>query len=84
MSRPFEFLKNSRAKLPFAKNSAFIGEIGHDRPIKRHIAINCCDEASFDQNGAIKLHLSDQRLRAEVSPRVVCEEARRLISCVGS
>ena len=68
----------------FAKNSAFIGEIGHDRPMTRCIAINGRDEASFDRNGAIKSHPFYQRLRAEVSPRVVCEEVRRLISCVGS
>ena len=84
MSGQFEFLKNSRAKLPFAKNSAFIGEIGRDRLMKRRIGINRRDEALFDQNGVIKSYPSDQRLRAEVIPRVVCEEARRLISCVGS
>ena len=71
-------------KLPFAKNIAFVGEIGCDRPMKRHIAINGRDDASFDQSSAIKLHPSDQQFRAEVSPRAVCEEARRLISCVGS
>ena len=42
------FSKISRAMLPFAKNSAFIGEFGHDRPMKRRIAINGHDEASFD------------------------------------
>ena len=84
MSRQFDYLENSRAKLPFMKNSAFIGEIGRDRLMKRCIAINGRDEASFDQNSAIKSHPSDQRLRAEVSPRVVCEEACHLISCVGS
>ena len=52
--------------------------------MKRHIAINGRDDASFDQSSAIKLHPSDQQFRAEVSPCVVCEEARRLISCVGS
>ena len=50
----------------------------------RRIAINGHDEASFDRHGAIKSNPSDQRSRAEVSPRVMCEEARRLFSCVRS
>ena len=39
--------------------------------MKRRIAINGRDKASFDQNGAIKLHPSDQQSKVEVSPRVV-------------
>ena len=84
VSGQFEFLKNSRAKLSVPKNSVFKGEIGRNRPMKRHIAINGRDEASFDRNGEIKSHPFDQRSRSEVSPRVVCEETRRMISCVGS
>ena len=33
------------------------------------IAINCPDEALFDQNGAIKSCASDRRLRVDVRPR---------------
>ena len=84
MSGQFEFLKNSRVKLSVAKNSVFKGEIGRNRSMKRHIAINGRDEASFDRNNAIKLHPFDQRSRAEVRTRVVCEETRRMISCVRS
>ena len=84
VSGQFEFLKNSRVNLSVTKNTLFKDKIGRSRQMKRHIAINGRDEASFDLNGAIKLHPSDQRSRVEVSPRVVCEEARRLISCVRS
>ena len=84
MSGEFEFLKNLRAKLFVAKNTLFKGEIGRNRPMKRRITINGHDEASFDRNGAIKSHPCDQQSKAEVSPRVVCEKTRRLISCVGS
>ena len=52
--------------------------------MKRRIAINGRDEASFDRNDAMKSHSTDQKSKAKVSPRVVCEETRRLMSCVGS
>ena len=68
----FKFLENSKAKLPFAKNKLFKGEIGRNRPMKRRIAINDRDEASFDRNGVIKSHPSDQRSRNEVSPLITC------------
>ena len=71
VSKQFEFLKNSRASLFVAKNQLFKDEIGRNRLMKRRIAINSQDEASFDQNGAIKSHLSDQQSRVEVSPRVL-------------
>ena len=48
VSEQFEYLKNSRTKLPFAKNSVFKGEIRRNRPMKGRIAINDHDEASFD------------------------------------
>ena len=84
VSGQFEFLENSRANLSVVKNTLFKDEIGCNCLMKRRIIINGRDKASFDRNGAIKSHLSNQRSRAEVSPRVVCEEARHLISCVGS
>ena len=42
------------------KNKLFKDEIRHNRPMKRCIAINGRDEVSFNQNGVIKSHLSDQ------------------------
>ena len=59
VSRQFEFLKNSRESLPFAKNSVFKEEIGRNRPMNGRITINGHDEASFDRNGAIKSHPFD-------------------------
>ena len=59
MSGQFEFLKNSRASFPFAKNRLFKGQIGRNRPMKGRIVINGRDEASFDQNSAIKSHPFD-------------------------
>ena len=59
MSGQFEFLKDSRAKLPIAKNSLFKDKIGHNRLMKGRIAINGRNEASFVQNGAIKSHPFD-------------------------
>ena len=62
VSGQFEFLKNSRVKLLFVKNIAFIGKIGCDHSMKRRIATNGHDEALFDQNGVIKSHPCDQGL----------------------
>ena len=45
--------------------------------MKRHLTIDGRDEASFDQNGAIKSHLFDQRWKAEMSPRCALEGMRR-------
>ena len=70
MSGQFEFLEDSRAKLPFMKNKLFKGEIGCNRLMKGRIAINGCDEASFDRNSVLKSFTSDHRWRAEMSPRL--------------
>ena len=70
VSGQFEFLENSRSKLPFAKNSVFKGEIGRNCPMKGRIAINSNNEALFDRDGAIKSHPSDHRWRAEMSPHL--------------
>ena len=58
-SGQFEFLENSRASLPLAKNRLFKDEIDRSRPMNGRIATNGRDEASFDQNGAIKSHPFD-------------------------
>ena len=71
VSGQFEFLEDSRASLFVTKNKLFKDEIGCNRLMERGIAINSRDEASFDQNSVIKSHRSDQRSRAEVSPRVL-------------
>ena len=54
VSGQFKFLKNSRAKLPFAKNKLFKWQFGRDRSMKRRIAINGRDEASVDRIVTIK------------------------------
>ena len=51
--------------------------------MKRRHLINGHDEALFDGNGAIISHPSDQRSKVEMSPRIVCEETRRLIASTG-
>ena len=84
MSGQFEFLEDSRANLSVVKNKLFKGEIGRNRPMKRRLVIDNRNHASVDRNGVIKSHPFDQQSKAEVSPRVVCEETRRLISCIGS
>ena len=84
MSRQFEFLENSRAPSFITKNSVFKGEIGRNRSMKRCHLINGSDETLIDQNGPIISHPSDQLSKVEMSPRIVCEETCRLISCVGS
>ena len=48
VSGQFEFLENSRAPFSVAKNTLFKEKIGRNRPMKRGIAINGRDEASFD------------------------------------
>ena len=52
--------------------------------MKRRHLINGRDEVLFDRNGAIISHPSDQRSKVEMSPRIVCEEVRRLITSTGS
>ena len=61
VSGQFEFLKSSRAKLPFAKYKLIKGEIRRNRPMQGCIAINCRDEASFDRIIAIKSGAFDRR-----------------------
>ena len=63
VSGQFKFLKIQGPSFPFAKNNAFIGEIGRDRSMSGRLAIDGRDHASVDQNGAIKSHLSDHRWR---------------------
>ena len=65
------FLKIQGRVLPSRRTVYLKGEIGHDRPMKRRIAINGRDEASVDRIIAIKSDPSDQRSRVEVSPRVL-------------
>ena len=50
MSGQFEFLENSRAPSSVAKNLYLKGGFGRDRPMKRRIAINNCDETSFGES----------------------------------
>ena len=69
---------------PSRRTSYLKEKIGPNRSMKRHLVIDDRDHASVDQNGAIKSHPFNQRSRAEVSPCFVCEEMRRLISCVES
>ena len=64
----FEFLKISRARSSVAKNSVFKGKIGPNCPMKRHLAIDGRDHASFDRNGAIISHPSDQRSKIKMRP----------------
>ena len=54
MSGQFEFLKNLRVKLSFAKNKLFKGQIGRNRPMKGRIMINGRDETFFNRIFAIK------------------------------
>ena len=84
VSRQFEFLKNSRASLPFAKNNLFKDEIWLNRLMNGRIAINGRDEASFDQNGAIKLHPFDLWWRVRMYPRLIVWRGALLRSLVGS
>ena len=57
------FSKIQGPSFPFAKNNAFIREIGRDRSMSGRLAIDGRDHASVDRNGAIKSHLSDHRWR---------------------
>ena len=41
VSGKFKFLKNPRAKLPFAKTSLFKDEIGRNHPMNGCIAMRC-------------------------------------------
>ena len=68
VSGQFEFLENSRVSSSVAKNRVFKGEIGCNHPMKRRLAIDGCDHASFDRNGAIILHPSDQRSKIRMRP----------------
>ena len=54
VSRQFDFTQKSRGSIFVAKNTEFIEEKRHNH------RINGPNEASFDQNGAIKLHLFDR------------------------
>ena len=53
------------------KNSVFKEKKRRNRSINGRLAINGRDEASFDQNGAIISHLSDQRSKIRMLPRDV-------------
>ena len=63
------FSKIQGQSFPFAKNIAFIGEIGRDRSMSGHLAIDGRDHMSVDQNGVIKLHPSNHRWRIKMRPR---------------
>ena len=60
VSGQFKFLKTSRAVLPSRRTLYLKGRFGHDRPMKTCLTIDGRDHASFDQNGAIISHPSDQ------------------------
>ena len=68
VSRQFDFTRKSKGKFRLTKNIGFIGEKGRNYQMMWFIMINGPDEASLDQNGAIKSHPSDRRWRAEVCP----------------
>ena len=69
MSGQFKFLKNSRAVFSVEEQIYLKGEIGHNRPINRRLAIDNRDYASVDRNSAIKSHPFDHKWKAEMSPR---------------
>ena len=63
------FPKIQGRSFPLAKNSALIGEIGHDHSVSGHLAIDGRDHASIDRNGAIKYPPSHHRWRIMMRPR---------------
>ena len=65
-------------------NSLFKDEIRRNHSLKSHHLINGRDEALVDRNGAIKLHMFDQRWIVEMSPHRACEETRCFLLFVGS
>ena len=68
VSKQFDYLENSRASFSVSKNNVFKEKIGRNRPMNGRLAIDGCDEAPVDRNGAIKSHPFDHRWRAEMSP----------------
>ena len=69
VSRQFEFLEIPHASFSIVKNTLFQGKKRRNRLMNGRITINGRDEPSFDQNGAIILHPSDQRSKIKMLPR---------------
>ena len=69
VSRQFEFLEISWASSSVAKNTLFKGKKRRNRPMNGRLAITGRDEASFDRNGAIISHPSDQLSKIRMLPR---------------
>ena len=72
----FEFLEISRARSSVAKNSYLKGGFGHDRLMKRRIAINSRDEVSFGES----VFLLDDRLIADEESRCDFISSRRCVA----
>ena len=69
VSRQFDLSRKSKSVLPLRRTVLFIEEKRRNRRIWTSIVINGPDDASFDQNGAIKSHLSDRKWKGEMGPR---------------
>ena len=68
------FLKIQGQSFPSRRTRYFKEKFGRDRPMKGRLAIDGRDHASFDRNGAIKLHPFDQRWSVRICPHRVKEE----------